>query len=127
MKPLDLSRLMDSPSFRQTFQVRSVTGNRDNTTGKWEETSFPPRDAIGSVQFATEKDMQALRAYMEGGERIKEAIRIYTKEALTSGESGGGRTGDFVLWKGHTWQVVRTPNMEAHGYFKCLAVRVDNG
>lgn len=79
--------------------------------------------ALGTVHPAAPEELQLLPEE----ERSETAVVIHTGFALSAGEDRGKRfTGpDRITWNGKDWRVVSVRDWSLFGYFKALAVRLN--
>lgn len=135
MSLLRNSGILRNKAFRQTLKLeRRAPGQRDPLTGKFVPGAIENLQEGGvlptiyaSVQPTTTQELKDLREMVEGGARIRQAIRIYTAEDLRPGFLGeeDQRGGDVVEFEGLRWSVVSTVPFQPHGHSKVYGVRID--
>lgn len=132
MSLLNNSGILRNKAFQQSVTVkRNQVGSFNDTTGVWEPgTAIDPVTVKVSVQPVKFKEMAYLVEAMEGGQRIRDAIRIYNVAKdfeFRPGVIGASTTeADIVVYRNLEWTVIQLPgNWIEHGHQKVYGVRVD--
>ena len=107
MPTLDVTRVLDNPRFKTSFQVSRKT-QVVGTDGRATETG-PPSTQSGVVLPA--EGGKLVRT--PEGETAMADIEIVTKFLLTEG--GGATQADIVTWKGSDYTVVDTNDFSEYG------------
>ena len=127
MSLLNNSRILSSPSFRQAYTYVQKTGHFDTVTGEWVDDLEETFSGSGSVQPLTGRALAQVRNRFEGGQRITEAFKIYTKDPFIAGDIVTGEKGTILFLDGKEFQVVEATRFGAHGHTKAIAVKLDEG
>lgn len=111
---LNLSSVLVSPAFNQTFNINRTT------------TSF----VVGGVSTTT-TTIQANGVVipdpadldqMAGGDRVTGAIKIYTSTQIY--ETNPSDLSDTISWNGQTYRVSSVSDFSLQGFWKAKAVRI---
>ena len=104
-----------------SFSVLRTTYRRQNGTSV---PAVQTLSASGCIHPGPPEMLQLLPAE----ERQEEFIAVYTDFALSLGANGGGvmyTAPDRILWNGGTWRVVKVQDWSAFGYFRAIAVKLN--
>ena len=115
---LDLSDIVMSPEFSQTFQVERHSGGK-TIQGRFVEEA-KTFSVVGVVSATDEKDI----AMIPEGDRASESKTFHTISPLFTSKGGGRQQGnaDILKYNGQSWKVVATINSGDYGYYKTIAI-----
>lgn len=114
------SAIFDPELGRTSFTVTRPVYTR-TSSGVTEQAATS--SALGTIHPAAPEELQLLPEE----ERNETCIVIHTDFALSLGQDSGKRyTGpDRITWNGKDWRVVSVRDWSLFGYFKALAVRLN--
>ncbi|KKQ88297.1 MAG: hypothetical protein UT13_C0002G0006 [Candidatus Pacebacteria bacterium GW2011_GWF2_38_9] len=118
MPLINVSRIINSPNFSQSFTVYRKTGS-------WSEGKFVQDEQAftlsGVVAVANPDDI----AQMPEGDRILGMMSFHSVQELfqTRNEVNNAGTSDEIEWKGQRYRILQVFPYVDYGYYKALAVR----
>jgi hypothetical protein len=119
--PFDISRVVNSPLFAQTFTIIRSSGSWLN--GVWQNTptTIP---SYGSIQPSSNNELKMVPE----ADRVKGAITIHTQAVMyetRTSESPDLTAGisDIIQWHNQNWKIMFIFDWEDYGYTKAIAVR----
>ncbi|WP_083430272.1 hypothetical protein [Alicyclobacillus macrosporangiidus] len=114
---MQLSRVLSSRRMAQTFTVYRKGGSW--VAGRWNGTETPIQ-MTGVITVPSETDVEQVPE----GDRQRGAICVYTAQPLMITNAGG--TSDEILWRGQRYRAAKVWPYADYGYYKCIAVRMDD-
>lgn len=115
MPTINVKRVLSNPKFNTSFTVYRKSG--DWLHGKWSghESSIVLR---GVIINASPKEVEMFPE----GDRIINAITIYTKSEIYTSRGATGGISDDIEWNGRRYKVMTVNNYSDYGYFKAVAI-----
>lgn len=118
---INVSRVLSSPSFAQTFGLIRPTGAFANE-GQYTQTSPEPVSMVGVIQPASQQDMVQ---FGSEGERQGSMIVVYCAQEIRVSD-GVGVESDIIVWHGTQYRACKPFPWHANGYWKVLAEAIGN-
>tara|TARA_R110002012_G_scaffold271932_2_gene457262 strand:- start:751 stop:1140 length:390 start_codon:yes stop_codon:yes gene_type:complete len=96
----------------------------DDSTGMATQGTTSITQAQAVIIPATGKDLKNLPE----AQRIKEAIKIYTDEALQTADDNTSKNADVITWRGVNYQIQNMEDWTSTDipHYKSMAVKVEN-
>ena len=117
---LDVSEVINSPEFCQSFTVYRSTGAFD--LGGWKEGNATTLTMTGVISVANQKELLQIPE----GDRVMGTMIFHSTQELfvTHNSNSAPGTSDQILWNGERYKVIGSFPYRDYGYWKSLAVRM---
>lgn len=118
---INLSRVLNSPAFRQTFQVFRSSGHFD--LGGWQEDiQSPPSFPVSGVVYpSTAKEIDQVPE----GDRVSGMMTFISSEPLyTTHASGVAGISDKIEWHGELYKLIQNLPFDDYGFHVCVGSRL---
>lgn len=114
---LDLSRVVNSPLFAQSFNIIRSSGG-SFTAGIWNQT---PSTIVsyGVISVATARELLQLPE----ADRIVGTMVFHSEQPIFETSQTRGGTSDILMWRGEKYRVSLVRPYHDYGYWKAFAVR----
>lgn len=120
---INVSRVLVSPMFRQTFEVFRSTGHFD--LGGWvEEPQSPPSFPVSGIAWpSSAREIQQVPEgdRVLGMHTFATAEQIYTTRIAGATEAG---TSDQIEWKGEKYRIIQCLPFSDYGYYLSVGARM---
>lgn len=117
---INVSRLITSPNFQQSFTVTRQSGDWSEATGEF-ETTVQTISMVGVIKPLTTKEL----AIQPEADRASGMINVYTLQAVfPTGLTPQKRISDQVTWKGEQYRVLNMADYSDYGFYKATCVRM---
>ncbi len=117
---MDVSCVLDDPDFLTTIRIQR-RGEGSYVDGEYVASFSPGSFEIDAVVY--QQDGKDFRTVPEG-ERLSGSHTIFSKERLR-GSSNVHEADQVIDYRGFNWQIRLAEDWSQYGYFKSLAVKVD--
>ncbi len=102
---------------------RKIAGSYDSS-GKYIEGSYSDIIITGSIQPASQRDLEMLAE----GRRISEGMKLYTTTDLKTASPSTGVNADIIIYRGREFEVVAVRNWyQTTEFYKAILKRLGDG